>query len=33
MIEAFGVDAIPHLVLVEADRTVDTSLIGPVPKQ
>jgi len=33
MIEAFGVDAIPHLALVEADGTVDTALIGPVPKQ
>jgi thioredoxin-like negative regulator of GroEL len=33
MIEAFGVDAIPHLALVEAGGTVDTALIGPVPKQ
>eukprot|EP00429_Kryptoperidinium_foliaceum_P011483 CAMPEP_0176004596 /NCGR_PEP_ID=MMETSP0120_2-20121206/1774_1 /TAXON_ID=160619 /ORGANISM="Kryptoperidinium foliaceum, Strain CCMP 1326" /LENGTH=294 /DNA_ID=CAMNT_0017337281 /DNA_START=195 /DNA_END=1080 /DNA_ORIENTATION=- len=33
LIEAFGVDAIPHLALVEADGTVDTALIGPVPKQ
>jgi thioredoxin-like negative regulator of GroEL len=33
MIEAFGVDAIPHLALVEADGTVDTALIGPVPTQ
>lgn len=30
-IEAFGVDAIPHLALVEADGTVDTALIGPIP--
>ena len=33
LIEAFGVDAIPHMALVEADGTVDTALIGPVPKQ
>jgi len=33
LIEAFGVDAIPHLALVEADGTVDTALIGLVPKQ
>jgi thiol-disulfide isomerase/thioredoxin len=33
LIEAFGVDAIPHLALVEADGTVDTALIGPVPKR
>ena len=33
LIEAFGVDAIPHLALVESDGTVDTALIGPVPKQ
>ncbi len=33
LIEAFGVDAIPHLALVEADGTVDTALIGPIPKQ
>jgi thioredoxin-like negative regulator of GroEL len=32
MIEAFGVDAIPHLALVEADGTVETALIGPIPK-
>jgi len=32
LIEAFGVDAIPHMALVEADGTVDTALIGPVPK-
>ena len=33
LIEALGVDAIPHLSLIEADGTVDTALIGPVPKQ
>ena len=33
LIEAFGVDAIPHLALVEADGTVDTALIGLIPKQ
>ena len=34
LIEAFGVDAIPHLALVEADGTVDTALIGgPIPKE
>jgi thiol-disulfide isomerase/thioredoxin len=32
LIELFGVDAIPHVALVEADGTVDTALIGPVPK-
>ena len=31
-IEAFGVDAIPHLALVSADGDVETALIGPVPK-
>jgi thiol-disulfide isomerase/thioredoxin len=31
-IEAFGVDAIPHLALVSADGYVETALIGPVPK-
>ena len=31
-IEAFGVDAIPHLALVGADGTVQTALIGPIPK-
>jgi thiol-disulfide isomerase/thioredoxin len=33
MIERLGVDAIPHLALLEADGTVDTALIGPVPKE
>eukprot|EP00980_Cylindrotheca_fusiformis_P027756 scaffold22558_cov116-Cylindrotheca_fusiformis.AAC.5 len=32
LIELFGVDAIPHIAMVEADGTVDTALIGPVPK-
>jgi len=31
-IEAFGVDAIPHLALVSASGDVETALIGPVPK-
>jgi len=33
LIEALGVDAIPHLALVESDGTVDTALIGTVPKE
>jgi thioredoxin-like negative regulator of GroEL len=33
LIEALGVDAIPHLALLEADGTVDTALIGPVPRE
>jgi len=33
LIEALGVDAIPHLSLLEADGTVDTALIGTVPKE
>jgi hypothetical protein len=33
IIEALGVDAIPHLAFVESDGTVDTALIGPVPKE
>jgi len=33
LIEALGVDAIPHLALVESDGTVDTALIGAVPKE
>jgi len=33
LIEALGVDAIPHMALVEADGTVDTALIGAVPKE
>ena len=31
-LEAFHVDAIPHLALVSADGVVETSLIGPTPK-
>jgi len=33
LIEAIGVDAIPHMALVEADGTVDTALIGSIPKE
>lgn len=33
LVEKLGVDAIPHLALIEADGTVDTALIGPVPKE
>lgn len=33
LIEALGVDAIPHLAMVESDGTVDTALIGIVPKE
>jgi thiol-disulfide isomerase/thioredoxin len=33
LVEAFRVDAIPHVALVEADGTVDTALIGPIPKR
>lgn len=33
LIEALGVDAIPHLAMVESDGTVDTALIGAVPKE
>lgn len=33
LIEALGVDAIPHLAMVESDGTVDTALIGTVPKE
>lgn len=33
LIQALGVDAIPHLAMIESDGTVDTALIGPVPKQ
>jgi thioredoxin-like negative regulator of GroEL len=32
LIEAFGVDAIPHLALVSASGDVETALIGPIPK-
>jgi thiol-disulfide isomerase/thioredoxin len=30
-IEAFGVDAIPHMALVSSEGDVETALIGPVP--
>jgi thiol-disulfide isomerase/thioredoxin len=33
LVEAFRVDAIPHVAMVEADGTVDTALIGPIPKR
>jgi len=33
LIEALGVDAIPHMALVESDGIVDTALIGAVPKE
>lgn len=33
LVEAFGVDAIPHVAMIEADGTVDTALIGPIPKR
>lgn len=33
LIEALGVDAIPHMALIESDGTVDTALIGAVPKE
>lgn len=32
LIERFGVDAIPHLAMVESDGTIDTALIGPIPR-
>ena len=31
-IEAFRVDAIPHLALVSKEGDVETALIGPIPK-
>lgn len=33
LIEAFGVDAIPHMAIVSADGDVETALIGPIPKR
>ena len=33
LIEAFGVDAIPHLALVSSEGEVETALIGPIPKR
>jgi len=32
LIERFGVDAIPHMAMVESDGTIQTALIGPIPK-
>ena len=32
LIERFGVDAIPHLAMIESDGYVETALIGPIPK-
>lgn len=32
LIERLGVDAIPHLCMVSSDGTVETALIGPIPK-
>lgn len=33
LIVALGVDAIPHMALLESDGTADTALIGAVPKE
>jgi len=33
LIEALGVDGIPHMSLIESDGTVDTALIGAVPRE
>lgn len=33
LIEAFGVDAIPHMALVSSEGEVETALIGPIPKR
>jgi len=33
LIERFGVDAIPHLALINAEGDVETALIGPIPKR
>ena len=33
LIEAFGVDAIPHMALVSSEGDVETALIGPIPKR
>jgi thiol-disulfide isomerase/thioredoxin len=32
IIERFGVDAIPHLAMVDANGVVETALIGPIPR-
>lgn len=33
LIERFGVDAIPHMALINAEGDVETALIGPIPKR
>ena len=33
LIERFGVDAIPHMALINAEGEVETALIGPIPKR
>jgi hypothetical protein len=30
--EALHVDAIPHVALIDADGTVEATLIGPIPQ-
>merc|ERR1739844_9234 len=32
IIERFGVDAIPHLAMIDSDGVVETALIGPIPR-
>jgi len=32
IINQFGVDAIPHLAMVDSDGDVQTALIGPIPR-
>ena len=32
LIERFGVDAIPHMALLDSEGNVETALIGPIPK-
>merc|ERR1712238_320437 len=32
LIERFGVDAIPHMAMLDSDGTIETALIGPIPK-
>lgn len=32
LIEAFGVDGLPHIALVSSEGDVETALIGPIPK-
>lgn len=33
LISAFGVDAIPHVAMIDANGYVETALIGPIPKR